>query len=392
MSAKIFLKPDKDKLPKRHHAWIFSGAIGRTEGTPTPGEVVEVRDCTGGFIAWGHFNPSSQIRVRLLDWDPNTKIDQEFYRRRLRQAWELRKFWVKETTGLRVVFSEGDGLPGLILDQYGTIMVLQLLTAGMEALRETWVDILKSEIPQLTGIYEKSDGDGRRQEGLMEKTGWLWGQTPGETWEIVENDLKFNLNLGSQKTGYYTDQRLNRLRVQSYAGVRQCADVFSFAGGFTCHLLAGGAASVTLCDGSQDALDLAEKNIKLNGFPPQTMVCGDAFTVLRDWKQSGKKYGLIVLDPPKLVNSKGGMDKGLKAYKDLNLQAMLLLETGGILATFSCSGLVSRQEFIQCINYAAKDSGRKVQVLEHLSQGPDHPVLTSHPEGEYLKGLILRVI
>lgn len=396
MNPQIFLKPDKDRLPQRHHAWIFSGAISRTEGSPSPGGVVEVRDSTGGFIAWGQYNPGSQIRVRLLDWERGTVVDEGFYRTRLIQALSLRQHWAGETQALRLVFSEGDGLPGLVADRYGNILVLQLLTAGMERLRDLWVRLFRETLPELEGVYEKSDGDGRRQEGLPEVTGWLWRSEEGipastQLW-IRENGLEFRVDLEGQKTGYYADQRLNRLRTASYAVGRKCADVFSFAGGFSCRMMAAGAASVTLLDGSQEALDLASENLKKNGFSPEALVCGDAFQVLREWKSSGRRFGLISLDPPKLVTSRTGLEKGLKAYKDLNLQALHLLEPGGILATFSCSGLVSRADFLQAVNYAVRDSGRRVQILEHLSQGPDHPVITTHPEGEYLKGLILRAL
>lgn len=388
---RVHLAPGREKLALNRHPWIFSGAVARLEGGPGTGEVVEVRSAEGAFVAYGQFNPSSKIRVRLMEWTEGTPIDEAWYRRRLEEAWALRAPLMIETNALRVFFSESDGIPGLIVDRFGPGLVVQFLTSGAEREKALLTRLLVEVVPGLSGVWEKSDGDGRKMEGLPEASGLLWGDAPGEI-EIVEQGRRYLVDPTSQKTGFYTDQRDNRSLVAPWLAGRRVLDAFCFTGGFAVAALTAGAKSVTLLDSSADALAQARRNLALGGWKPQEVLEGDAFQLLRDLKKRGETYGAIVLDPPKLATSRDHLEKALRGYKDLNLQALKLVESGGYLASFSCSGLVDAKTFRDMIAFAAKDSGRKVDVVRQLHQAPCHPIRTSMPEAEYLKGVLLRVL
>lgn len=388
---RLTLFPGREKLALNRHPWIFSGAVARLEGAPQPGEVVEVRTAEGAFVAYGQFNPSSKIRVRLLEWTEGAEVDELWYRRRIEEAWNLRKPLTSETTALRLFFSESDGIPGLVIDQFGPWLVAQFLTNGADRVKDLIATLLVRTIPNVRGIWEKSDGDGRRMEGLPEVTGLLWGEVPGEI-EIEENGNRYLVDPTSQKTGFYTDQRDNRRLVSPWFQGLRVLDAFTFTGGFAVAALAAGATSVTLLDSSADALAQAQKNLALGGWTPEEVLEGDAFQLLRDLKKRGETYGAIVLDPPKLATSRDHLEKAMRGYKDLNLQALKLVEPGGYLASFSCSGLVEFKAFREMIAFAAKDSGRRVDIVRQLHQAPCHPVRTSMPEAEYLKGVLVRVL
>jgi len=388
---RLHLFPGREKLALNRHPWIFSGAVARLEGTPTAGEVVEVRTAEGAFVALGQYNPTSKIRVRLMEWTEGTQVDELWYRRRIEEAWSLRCPLTIETDAMRVFFSESDGIPGLMADKFGSWLVVQFLTSGAEREKTLLTTLLARTIPGLKGIWEKSDGDGRRMEGLPESSGWLWGEAPAGEIEISENGNRYLVDLTSQKTGFYTDQRDNRRLIAPWLKGLRVLDAFTFTGGFAVAALAAGAQSVTLLDSSADALAQARKNLALGGWEPEEVLEGDAFQVLRDLKKRGETYGAIVLDPPKLATSRDHLEKALRGYKDLNLQALKLVESGGYLASFSCSGLVDLKTFREMIAFAAKDSGRRVDIVRQLHQAPCHPIRTSMPEAEYLKGVLLRV-
>ena len=389
---RLHLFPGREKLALNRHPWIFSGAVARQEGSPAPGEVVEVRSADGGFIGYGQFNPSSKIRIRLMEWAEATPVDELWYRRRLEEAWALRLPLTPETDALRVFFSESDGIPGLIADKFGDYLVVQFLTSGAEREKALLTALMARVIPGLKGIWEKSDGDGRRLEGLPEAEGLLWGEAPAGEIEITENGNRYLVNPASQKTGFYTDQRDNRRLVAPWMAGRRVLDAFTFTGGFAVAALAAGAKSVTLLDSSADALSQARRNLALGGWEPEEVLEGDAFQLLRDLKKRGETYGAIVLDPPKLATSRDHLEKAMRGYKDLNLQALKLVEAGGYVASFSCSGLVDFGAFREMIAFAAKDSGRRVDIVRQLHQAPCHPIRTSMPEAEYLKGVLLRVL
>ncbi len=362
------------------------------EGQPSAGEIVEVRTAEGAFVAFGQYNPTSKIRIRLMEWSESDGVDEAWYRRRIDEAWALRAPMSVETDALRVFFSESDGIPGLIADKFGPYLVVQFLTSGADREKALIANLLSKAVPGLRGIWEKSDGDGRRLEGLPDAEGLLWGEAPAGEIEICENGNRYLVDLRSQKTGFYTDQRDNRKLVAPWLAGRRVLDAFTFTGGFAVAALAAGARAVTLLDSSAEALAQAKKNLALGGWEPEAVLEGDAFQLLRDLKKSGESYGAIVLDPPKLASSRDHLEKALRGYKDLNLQALKLVESGGFLATFSCSGLVDFKAFREMIAFAAKDSGRRVDIVRQLHQAPCHPIRTSMPEAEYLKGVLLRVI
>ena len=395
--ARVVLQPGKEKPVRQRHPWVFSGAIARVEGEPAPGALVRVCDAEERFLARGVYNPRSQIVVRLLTWDESERVDEGFWQRRLQRAFRGRAPLLADsrTTAYRLVHAESDGLPGLVVDRYSEWLVVQFSAWAAEAGRSHILKVLCG-MEGIKGIFERADPTARRREGLPLQEGVLWGEAPPERVIICEGGHRFAVDVRKgQKTGFYLDQRENRRRVAAYAAGRTALNAFGYTGAFAVYLLAAGATHVTTVDSSREALELTEENLRLNGFDPDRQaeqVQGDAFTILRDWRASGRLFSLIVLDPPKFATSQGQVASAARGYKDINLLALQLLEPGGILATFSCSGLVSADLFQKIVFGASVDAGRDVQVLERLSQGPDHPILLSFPEGEYLKGVIGRAL
>ena len=396
MTATIYLQPGKDKPVRQHHPWIFSGAVARVEGQPGPGDLVDVADARGEWLARGYYNASSQIVVRLLTWQRDEQADAAFWRSRLAAAAAARAELRLEpdTTAYRQIYAESDGVPGLIVDRYADWLVVQFLTLGVEARREMLLGLLV-ELFAPRGIVERSDAVVRRQEGLALRSGLVWGEAPPPDLGIREHGLRFQVDLlGGQKTGFYVDQRENRRIVGAQARGRRVLNAFSFTGAFGIYALAGGAAHVTNIDTSFDALTGAEASLRLNGFDPDGQsesICGDVFQVLRAFRDEGRLFDLVILDPPKFARSKAELDGATRGYKDINLLGLKLLAPGGLLATFSCSGLVTPDLFQKIVFGASIDAGRRAQIVAKLSQGPDHPILLSFPEGEYLKGLLCRV-
>jgi len=390
MSA-VILKPGREKSLLRRHPWIFSGAIQQVEQEPVSGGTVDLLSSTRQFLARASYSPTSQIRARVWTFE-DEPVDREFFRRKIRSAIDTRQRLQLQdrSNGYRLIYAESDGIPGLIVDRYGEILVLQALTAGSEFWKETLADLLLEETG-LSAIYERSDADVRELEGLETKVGILRGDLPSFIFPITEHDLKFNINLQSgHKTGSYLDQRENRLRVRELATDKDVLDCFCYTGGFTINALAGGAKSVIAVDSSEDALNLAKENIALNHLPLEktTVIEGDVFLLLRKFRDENRSFDMIVLDPPKFAPTAAQAERAARGYKDINLLAFKLLRPGGTLVTFSCSGGVDAGLFQKIIAGAALDAGVDAQILEHLSQGADHPVSLHFPEGAYLKGLI----
>ena len=390
----VTLKPGREKSVRQRHPWIFSGAVASVQGTPSPGAVVDVRAADGSFLARGYYNPRSQIVVRLLTWEEHEAIDRAFWERRLRAALARRDALTHDATNAyRLVFAESDGLPGLIVDRYDRWLVLQALTWGIATAKPLLVELLQ-ELVAPRGIYERSDVDVRAQEGLEPSTGLLAGEEPPEKVAIVEHGLHFAVDLRhGHKTGFYLDQRENRRAVAAYAAGRDVLNVFSYTGAFAVYAAAHGARSVTNLDSSTEALRAAEEHLHLNGLARETdrALAGDAFQVLRALKEQGERFDLVILDPPKFAFSRGQVLAATRGYKDINMLGLSLLRPGGILATFSCSGLVSEDLFQKVVFGASLDVGREARILQRLGQGPDHPVLLTFPEAAYLKGFLCLV-
>jgi 23S rRNA (cytosine1962-C5)-methyltransferase len=391
----LVLRPGREKSPLRRHPWIFSGAVASIKGSPPPGDTVRVLSSSGDFLGWAGYSPESQIRARIWSWKEEETIDADFFQRRLSRAFQSRRLLpeLHKAQSLRLVHSESDGLPGLIIDQYGDQLVIQYLTAGIEHWRETVADVCL----ELTGaemIYERSDTESRRLEGLKTRTGLVRGVEPSGPIQVEENGLRFWVDVRKgHKTGFYLDQRQNRLRVRELAAGRRVLDCFSYTGGFTASALAGGAVSVISVDSSADALAAAQQNLELNGLPIEksNLLEGDAFQMLRLMRDMERSYDLIILDPPKFAQTASQAQRAARGYKDINLLAFKLLRPGGLLVTFSCSGGVSEDLFQKIVAGAALDAGVDAQIIERLHQSPDHPVALSFPEGAYLKGLVVRV-
>jgi 23S rRNA (cytosine1962-C5)-methyltransferase len=391
----VWLKQRRAKPVVQRHPWIFSGAIERVEGDPEPGAVVDVHDAGNNWLARGYINPRSQIRVRLLTWEAEEEIDGDFWRRRLAQALEARRERRRAGEGVayRVAHAESDYLPGLVVDRYDDWLVVQLLTLGMDRRHEEIVAALV-DLLSPRGIYERSDVDVRQKEGLSPRTGLLWGEEPPELVKIVEHDHPFLVDVrAGHKTGFYLDQRENRAALVPQCAGAEVLDAFAYTGAFGVHAAAGGARRVTLVDSSASALALARRNFARNGFEARgAWVEGDVFSVLRGYRAEGRSFDVVVVDPPKLAHSRREVDSAARAYKDVNLLAFQLLRPGGRLFTFSCSGAVSADLFQKIVFGAALDAGCRAQIVGRMTQGPDHPVALTFPEGAYLKGLIVRAV
>lgn len=396
MSGIVTLKKGRAKPVLQHHPWIFSGAVERVEGEPADGDIVEVRDAEGEWLARGYYNSRSQIVIRLLTWKPDEAIDGDFWRRRLERAIAARRALATDptTTAYRLVHAESDYLPGLIVDRYGEWLVAQFLTVGMERRKEELVGLLVGLVDGIKGVCERSDVDVRTKEGLPPSVGMLWGEQPASPVEIAENGHRFLVDLcEGHKTGFYLDQRENRARLLPFCAGAEVLDAFAYTGAFSVYAASGGASRLTLVEGSAAALDLARRNLALNGLADCEVeyVDGDVFTVLRKYRAQGRRFDVAVLDPPKFAPSGREIERAARAYKDANMLAFQLLRPGGVLFTFSCSGAVSADLFQKIVFGAAFDAGRDAQIIGHLAQGSDHPVALSFPEGAYLKGLICRV-
>jgi 23S rRNA (cytosine1962-C5)-methyltransferase len=399
----LVLKKGREKSLKRRHPWIFSGAIERVLGKPRAGDTVEVRTADGAPLAMAAYSPASQIRARVWSFDPRATTNADWFKARVRHALALREALpaARHTNALRLVHAESDGLPGVIVDRYADVLVVQFLSAGAERWREAILDALQ-EATHCEAVFERSDAEVRKLEGLEPRVGWArtaGDQSPAGRGDrdagrcpITEYGLNFRVDVQQgQKTGFFLDQRENRQRVRALASGREVLDGFCYTGGFAVAALAGGAARVLAVESSAPALDVARENLAANPLDAAKVefVQADVFAHLRLLRDGGKKFGLVVLDPPKFAPTAAQAKNAARAYKDVNLLAFKLLAPGGLLATFSCSGGVSAELFQSIVAGAALDAGVGAKIIERFHAGADHPVALEFPEGDYLKGLLL---
>ena len=390
---KLILKKDRENPVLRRHPWIFSGAILKEDGDLVPGNSVEICDNQGEFLAWGAYSPTSQIRARIWSWNPDERIDKEFFHNRLDRSISYRDRIGYDFPMRRLVHGESDGIPGLIVDQYGDYLVIQILSAGIEFWKEEIIRQLAGLVNP-AGIYERSDVEVRKLEGLEKRTGVCYGTVPDSLLNIHQDGMDYWINIRKgHKTGAYLDQRLNRDWVGRQSTGLSVLDCFSYSGGFSMQALRNGAASATLVDDSGDALELARKHLQDNKLDQREVEYqeGDVFKVLRGYRDRGRKFDMIILDPPKFAPTASHAQRAARGYKDINLLAMKLLNPGGLLATFSCSGGISRDFFLRILSGAALDAGVNARIQSHMGQSMDHSVNLSFPEGTYLKGFAIRV-
>lgn len=396
MEQKLILNHGRDKSLKRRHPWVFSKAVANTINPPVNGGDIAIYNAEGQFLATAAYSPKSQIRARVWSFDPAEKINTEFFTKRIARAWESRRLMMEKTgmNACRMVDAESDFLPGLIIDLYANFLVLQVLSAGAAFHLPEITNALRSLFPE-HNIYERSDADVRRKEGLEPKKGIIYGAEPPQELEIQENGgMKILVDIvNGHKTGYYLDQRDNRVALEKYCQGKTVLNCFSYTGGFSLYALRGRAKAVSNVDVSARALDTAKRNVVLNHLDPGRVkfIKEDVFDFLRKEKEAGHKYDVIVLDPPKFAESQGQLVKACRGYKDINMVAASILNPGGFLLTFSCSGHMEPALFQKVVADAILDAGREAQIVEYLHQASDHPVAAPYPEGLYLKGLVLRV-
>lgn len=389
----MVLREGRERSVLHGHPWIFSGAIAQVIGDPQPGTTVAVADASGTWLAHAAYSPVSQIRARIWSAQSSESIDGAFVEHRIAHAARARTPLLDDAhTGARLVHGEADGLPGLIADRYGEVIVMQLLAAGTEHWRPAIVEALM-KLDGVTCVVERSDAEVRVLEGLPPRTGIAAGTLPPEVL-LREDGLVYRIDpIAGQKTGFYLDQRENRRLVRDAAHGRRVLNAFCYSGGFTLAALAGGATHVLSIDSSADALALGVENIARNptlAAAANTWAEDDVFAHLRQLRNEAAAFDLIVLDPPKFAPTAAHTERAARAYKDINLLALKLLTPGGLLATFSCSGGVNADLFQKIVAGAAVDAGVSAQILRRLGPSPDHPVALNFPEGDYLKGLLLR--
>ena len=387
----LVLKKGRERSLRRRHPWIFSGAVEKASGKA--GETLEVRDAAGKFVARAAYSPKSQIRARVWSFDAAEQIDAAFFRNRVQKALALREGLpaARHTNALRLINGESDGLPGLVVDRYADVLVAQFLAAGVER----WRDVILDSLTELSGceaIFERSDAEVRKLEGLEARVGFARGNRNATRCPIVEYGLNYRVDVEQgQKTGFFLDQRENRQRVRALAAGREVLDGFSYTGGFAINALAGGAKRITAVESSAPALEVAKENLAANPLDASRVefVQADVFSQLRTLRDQNAKFDLIILDPPKFAPTAAQVKKAARAYKDINLWALKLLAPGGMLATFSCSGAVPPDLFQSIVAGAALDAGGDAKIVERFGAAADHPVALEFPEGEYLKGLLV---
>lgn len=391
MSDTLILKAGKERSLLRRHPWIYAGAIARVQGNPWVGDTVRIVAADGRFLAWGAFSPDSSIRARVWSFDEAQRIDAGWLHARLAAAIARRAPLSGVTDAVRLVFGEADGLPGLVVDRYGSQLVMQLMAAGVER----WRNEIAAALCELTGLpdlHERSDAAARDREGLPAREGTVSGTPASGRIAVTEHGVRYLVDVPQgHKTGFYIDQRDNRREVARHAAGRAVLNCFCYTGGFTLAALAGGAASALSIDSSAPALARAAEQHALNALPrvPCEWREADVFEALKALLAEGRRFDLIVLDPPKFAPSSQHVERAARAYKEINLKALRLLAPGGLLFTFSCSGAIDVDLFQKIVAGAVFDARIDVQMLRRLQAGEDHPVLMTHPEGEYLKGLML---
>jgi len=391
---KVVLKTGREKSVLHRHPWLFSGALQDVKKGITSGETVNIVSAGSKILAKGAYSPDSQIRVRIWTFNPAEEIDAEFFKRRISNAVDLRKRFIPpEDNACRLINAESDGMPGVIVDRYADFLICQFLSAGAEHFKQEIVQQIQ-EIRSPAGIYERSDVEIREKEGLKPYAGLLSGKEPPELIEVTQGGIKFLVDVRKgHKTGMYLDQRDNRNVVQKISNNKEVLNCFAYTGSFALAALQGGAVKVTNIESSADAINLIVKHAELNGLADNKFenVQGDVFAVLRQYRETDRKFDMVILDPPKFVSSADQLKRGCRGYKDINLLAMKLLRENGVLVTFSCSGHLSPELFQKIVADAAVDAGREARMIAGLCQPADHPVALNFPEGRYLKGLVCSI-
>ncbi|MBY7997727.1 class I SAM-dependent methyltransferase [Vibrio fluvialis] len=397
MTPAIYLVKGREKSLRRKHPWVFSRGISKIEGEPGLGDTVDVYTHEGQWLAKAAYSPHSQIRARVWSFEKEA-IDTAFFVKRIQQAQLLRDDLIERDglTGYRLIAAESDGLPGITIDKYQDFLVCQLLSAGAECQKDALVEALKQCFPTCS-IYERSDVAVRKKEGLEERVGVLHGELPPKSVVIEENGVKISVDIvGGHKTGFYLDQRDSRFQSMKYVKNKDVLNCFSYTGGFGLYALKGGAKRVINADVSQPALDTAKFNAELNEFDISkkraVFLNADVFKLLREYRDQGTKFDVVIMDPPKFAESKAQLNGACRGYKDINMLAMQILNPGGTLLTYSCSGLMDQVLFQKIIADAALDAGRDVKFIERFEQAADHPTDTAYPEGFYLKGFSCKVL
>ncbi len=390
-TPRLVLKPGRDKSLRHRHPWVFSGAVDRVEGSPEPGGLVAIVAHDGTALGWGAYSPESQIRARVWTFDPADRVDEAFLAARLGRAVARRAGLLDERhDACRLVHSESDGLPGLVVDRYGDVAVMQVLSAGAERWRAFWPGAL-AKAAGVARVYERSDAEVRALEGLAPRAGPVLGDAPGVV-AMREAGIAYEVDIAKgQKTGFFLDQRDNRALAARLARDASVLNLFCYTGGFTLAALAAGAAQALSVDTSEEALEAGRRAVAANGLDEARArwVNADVFAYLRRLRDEGRRFSLVVLDPPKFAPTERHVEKAARAYKDINLWALKLLAPGGHLLTFSCSGAIGPELFQKIVAGAAADARVDVEIRGRLAASRDHPVSIHFPEGEYLKGLWL---
>lgn len=390
----VIVKKGRERSILRRHPWVFNNSVDEIKGCPTAGDLVRLVSRKGEFLAWGAYSPASNIRIRIWSWDEESKIDRSFFKEKLSKSILYRNKLVglEYSNAVRLVNAESDGLPGFILDKYQDLLVFQCLSAGPEHWREVLIELIH-ELTGINKIFERSDGEVRKLEGLPKRNVAVQGALP-DLIQISESGINYYVNINSgHKTGFYIDQRSNREIFRRYVNGLDVLDCFCYTGGFAINALVGGAKSITAIDSSSEVLITAAENLKLNKFQnkPISWIKADVFQRLRRFRDEGKRFDLIVLDPPKFAPTPASKERAARGYKDINLLAFKLLREGGFLFTFSCSGGIDQVFFQKIVADAALDAGVETRIVQRLYQSADHVVSLNFPEGMYLKGLVIKV-
>ena len=388
-SASLHLKADRDRSLKRGHPWILSGAVAKVEGDPQPGDTVRIIAVNGTELATASYSPFSALRARVWSFDPNVEITAGFIAETINKAVAQRNTDPELTHTCRLIFGDADGLPGLTVDRYGEVAVMEINSVGIERWRDAVVSTLM-KVEGITCVYERSEGADREREGLTVRNGLAAGTLPAKIY-AVEGNEKYIVNVEEgHKTGFYIDQRDSRKLVASLAPGLRVLNVFGYTGSFGIVAAKNGATSVTTVESSGPALELAKQNAELNGVDVGEVIEGDAFEVLRRMRDRRAEFDLIILDPPKYSASAKHIERATRKYKDINLVGIKLLAPGGKLMTFSCSQTMDADLFQKVVAGAALDAKRDLRIIRRLGQPVDHPVHLHFPESEYLKGLLLQ--
>lgn len=393
---RLFLAKGREKSLLRRHPWIFSGAVLRLEGNAVSGETIDILDSQGKWLARAAYSPESQIVARVWTFQQDEVIDSEFFVRRLQRAQTWRDYLAQRDglNGYRLIAGESDGLPGITIDRFQNFLVLQLLSAGAEYQRAALVSALQQCYPECS-IYDRSDVSVRKKEGLPLTQGTVCGEIPPALLPITEHGMQLLVDIQQgHKTGFYLDQRDSRLAARHYADGRRVLNCFSYTGAFAVAALMGNCQQVISVDTSQSVLDIAKQNVELNqlDLSKAEFIRDDVFQLLRNYRAQGEKFDMIIMDPPKFVENKSQLASACRGYKDINMLAIQLLRPGGILLSFSCSGLMPIDLFQKILADAALDAGHDIQFIEQFRQAADHPVIATYPEGLYLKGFACRIM